>query len=76
MSGHDISRAENDAKSRRTSQAAEKLVRAVGRDFSPGVNAAESMPALTPEIYFSVVQRITPSRRTMEIFGGADTTGL
>src|ERR1035438_9324061 len=29
--------------------AAEKLVRAVGRDFSPGVNAAESTRALAPE---------------------------
>jgi hypothetical protein len=29
-----------------TSQAAEKLVRAVGRDFSPSINTAESMRAL------------------------------
>jgi UDP-N-acetylmuramate dehydrogenase len=44
------------------STAAEKLVQAVGRDFSPGVNAAESMRALAPEVHFSAVRHgIRPS---------------
>jgi hypothetical protein len=32
--------------------AAEKLVRAVGRDFSPGTKPAHSMWALAPEVCF------------------------
>ena len=35
-----------------TLQAAEKLLRAVGRDFSPGIRLMESARALAPEVCF------------------------
>ena len=49
VSGHDFSCAENAAESARTLQAAEKLVRAVGQGFIPGITPTESTQALAPE---------------------------
>jgi hypothetical protein len=40
-------------KSARALQAAEKLNRAVGRGFIPGIKPMESMGALAPEVCFS-----------------------
>ena len=53
-----------------TTQAAEKLVRTVGRDISPGVNAAESTRALAPEAHFSVV------RHKIRLFSAACTVKI
>src|SRR5207344_1731375 len=77
VTGHDLSRAENAAKSEPASQAAEKLLRAVGRGFIPGMIHALSARALAPEASssgisleirpFSAVS-LTPAGRSISSF--------
>jgi hypothetical protein len=49
VSGHDFSRADSAKKMNRVSQAAEKLVRVVGRGFIHGIKPIESVRASAPE---------------------------
>jgi hypothetical protein len=56
-----FSRAANLAKSLRASQSAEKLIRAVGRGFIPGIKTMESAVALATEVCFrGASQEIMP----------------
>ena len=53
VTGHDFGRAANAPKQTRALSIAEKLVRAVGRDFSPGISRTGCAWPLGPEVCIS-----------------------
>jgi len=66
---HDFSRAENTPKGGWALQAAEKLVRAVGQGFIPGIRS-ESTRALAPEGCLSAIAQDVPPSLIALISGG------